>query len=100
MPQYIYTLRLTRPAMLTDGPTIDEEQAMDGHVRYLNEQLSAGTMVLFGRTQTADADTFGIVIFEAADDAAAELVMLADPALAEGCMTARLQPFLIAGMKS
>ena len=56
--------------------------------------------VLFGRTQTTDADTFGIVIFEAADNVSAEQVMLADAALAEGCITACLQPFLVAGMRS
>jgi uncharacterized protein YciI len=98
MPQYIYTLTLTRPAMLTEGPGIDEEQALDGHVHYLNQQLTAGRALLFGRTQTTEPDTLGIVIFEADNDLAAQQFVDADPAVGEGVMSARLRPFAIAGM--
>ncbi len=99
MAEYIYLLKVTRPAMLTEGPTIDEEQALDAHFRYLQEQLTAGRVVLFGRTQTTHADTFGVVIFEADDDDQAQAFMRADPALAEGCMEGEVFPYLIAGMR-
>jgi uncharacterized protein YciI len=99
MAEYIYMLKVTRPEMLTSGPTIDEEQALDRHFRYLQEQLSAGKVIMFGRTQTTHAATFGLVVFEAVDDAEAEAFMSADPALAEGCMTAEVLPYLIAGMR-
>lgn len=99
MAEYIYMLKVTRPEMLTEGPTIDEEQALDRHFRYLQEQLTAGRVILFGRTQTTHDATFGLVIFEASDDDAAEAFMQADPALAEGCMSAEVYPYLIAGMR-
>ena len=49
-----------------------------------------------GRTQTADSDTFGIVILKADDEAAARKLMKADPAVAHGVMHAALYPFRIA----
>jgi uncharacterized protein len=100
MAEFIYMLKVTRPEMLTEGPSIDEEQALDSHFRYLQQQLTAGKVILFGRTQTTDADTFGIVIFEAEDEMAAEEFVNNDPALAEGCMSATLYPYLIAGMRN
>lgn len=100
MGQYIYKLQATRLSMLTEGPSEDEERALVGHVNYLNEQLAAGRAILFGRTQTADEDTFGIVIFEAEDENSAGQFMRADPAVSGGVMSARLWPYAVSGIRA
>jgi uncharacterized protein YciI len=100
MGQYIYKLQVTRPSMLTEGPTVDEERALTAHASYLNEQLAAGRVILFGRTQTTDEDTFGIVIFEAEDEHAAAQFMRADPAISAAVMEAQLWPYAISGMRA
>ena len=55
-------------------------------------------MVLVGRTQAADEETFGIAIFRADSAEAAEAIMAADPALAGRVMATRLYPYRIALM--
>jgi hypothetical protein len=51
---------------------------------------------LAGRTLTTGPETFGIVVFEALDLAAASAVMTGDPAVAGGVMTAEVFPFRVA----
>jgi uncharacterized protein YciI len=97
--QYLYVLRPARPAMLTDGPTEAERAAVGEHFSYLTQLAQRGDVVLFGRTTNSDADTIGLVIFEAADDSAAKDLMNNDPAVAAGVMTAQLFPYRIAGMR-
>ena len=96
MPQYLYRITPARLAMLTEGPTEAEGATLTQHVAYLEDLAARGVVMLAGRTQTADAETFGIVIFEAADDAAAERLMNDDPAVADGVMHAALFPYRIA----
>jgi uncharacterized protein YciI len=85
--------------MLTDGPTEAERATVAEHFRHLTDLAQRGDVVLFGRTTNNDADTMGLVIFEAADDAAARALMDRDPAVAAGVMTAQLFPYRIAGMR-
>ena len=99
MQEYIYVLKPTRPEMLTGGPTPEEVAALDEHFGYLTGLLEAGVMILFGRTQTTDERTFGIVIFEASDEDAAGKLMETDPAVKRGVMTAELLPYKVAGMR-
>ena len=63
--EFLYRIQATRLAMLTGGPTPEERQAVATHFAYLERFAAAGTVLLFGRTQTTDASTFGIVIFRA-----------------------------------
>jgi uncharacterized protein YciI len=56
-------------------------------------------MVLVGRTQTTGPEAFGIAIFEATDEAEAQAIAAADPAVAEGLMRFELYPFKIALMR-
>ena len=59
--------------------------------------LSLVTIDLCGRTYMNAGDkTFGIAIFEAADEDAARKFMQEDPAVAGGLMTAELHPFAVA----
>ena len=96
MQQYLYRLNLIRPALLTEGPTKAEQATLGRHLAYLEELKARGSLILAGRTLTTGPETFGIAIFEAADEAAARAIMNADPAIAEGVMTAELFPYRVA----
>jgi uncharacterized protein YciI len=100
MAQFIYTLKVTRLGQLTEGPTAREQAIVARHFAYLQDLTEKGVAILIGRTQTADADTFGIVLFQAASEAEAQEVMANDPAVKNGVMTALLYPFKIALMQS
>lgn len=98
MNQFAYVLRPTRPKMLTDGPTDDEARLVGDHFAYLQGLHAAGSLKLAGRATDAGERTFGIVVFEAVDSAAASALMAADPAVRGGVMRAELFPFRIALM--
>ncbi len=96
--QFLYTIKPTRLAMLVDGGTGEENQALSRHFSHLQKLVKEGTVILAGRTQTTGPETFGVVIFYAQDDAAARAIMAADPAVAEGVMQAELFPYRVALM--
>ena len=94
--QYLYRLRLKRPALLAEGPTTDESRALEQHVAYLSDLAGEGRVLLAGRTQTTGPDSFGIVIIaDTTEDRALE-IMHNDPAVRHEVMTAELFPFRIA----
>lgn len=96
MNQFAYVLRPTRSRMLTEGPTEDEARLVGEHFAYLQGLLAAGSLKMAGRATDAGERTFGIVVFEAVDSAAAASLMAADPAVRGGVMGAELFPFRIA----
>ena len=96
MPQYLYRIRPTRPGMLIDGPDEREAQAVGQHFAYLKALTEGGTVLMAGRTLTADEQAFGIVVFVAPSQAEAEKLMNQDPAVRQGVMTAELFPFRVA----
>jgi uncharacterized protein YciI len=53
-------------------------------------------VILAGRTSEPGDKTFGLVIFEAKDDAAAQHFMESDPSVVAGVMTATLHPYTVA----
>ena len=85
--------------MLTEGPDDRETGILQAHVTFLDDLLASGEVVLFGRTQTADEKTFGIVVFETSDDSAANGIMNGDPCVEKGIMTATLYPFRVSGLR-
>ena len=96
MQQFIYVLKPVRIEMLQAGPTDEEAQVVGAHVDFLTEKSNHDVVLLAGRTQTADDETFGIVILQAADQQSAIDLMQSDPAVREGVMTAKLYPYAIA----
>lgn len=96
MPQFLYRLQPTRVAMLSEGMTPQEEDTVGQHFAYLQEQVEKGVVLMAGRTLTDDADTFGIVVYQADSDASARHIMENDPAVLGGVMTARLYPYAVA----
>lgn len=94
--QYLYVLRLPA-AMQTEAAWTDKHKAIAGqHFMRLQKAAAEGQVIIGGRTSEPLDKTFGIVIFEAADDAAAKAFMEADPAVKEGLMTATLHPYSVA----
>jgi uncharacterized protein len=94
--QYLYRLKAVRIGMLTQGPSEHEAAAVADHFAYLQRLHAEGRVLMAGRTQTADENTFGIVVFLADSDEAAQDLMQGDPALSRGVMTAELFPFRVA----
>jgi uncharacterized protein len=93
--QYLYRIHPSRPAMLVEGPTPEEEAIVDEHFAYLERLTGQGVVLLAGRTLDPDAQAFGIIIFLAENDGAARRLMSADPAVQKGVMISDLFPFRI-----
>jgi uncharacterized protein YciI len=94
--QYIYFLRPKRVEMLTKGPTTEEARVLSEHSNYLEGLASRGIVALAGRTTNNDETTVGIVIVNAPDEAAAQLLMENDPFVKSSLMNAALLPFRVA----
>jgi uncharacterized protein YciI len=95
-PQFLYVLRLV-PRLHDDAAwTEADRNAVSQHFRRLQQATAEGRVILAGRTTEPGDQTFGLVIFEAANEAAAREFMEADPCLAEGVMTATLHPYAVA----
>lgn len=93
--QFIYVLRLV-PRLHSDTKwTKEDEAAIGRHLARFKDAHKSGQLILAGRTMEPGDKTFGIAIFEAADEAAARAFMQADPAVAEGIMTAEVHPFAV-----
>ena len=73
--------------------TAEEMAAFGEHFAYLQQLLADGVLVLAGPT-TGDVNT-GICVFEAEDEAAAQLVMAGDPVIARGVASGELRPFRV-----
>jgi len=96
MNQYLYQIQLNRIEILSEGPTDEEASHLSGHAEYVSQLADEGVVLLAGRTQTADPDGFGIVIFAAESDEAAQEIVDNDPAIKNEVMRAALFPYKIA----
>lgn len=94
--QFIYQIQPTRPAMLTQGPSDAEAEALQDHFSYLERLAGESVVLLAGRTQTSDDSTFGLVILQADSERQACEIMENDPAVKSGVMRAQLFPYKIA----
>ncbi|MBS4174673.1 YciI family protein [Bacillus sp. FJAT-49736] len=94
--QFIYTLKLIPELIDPKNWTDKENQIVGNHFTRLKELLNQGKLVLAGRTQTMDEDTFGIVILQVESEEEATLLMNDDPAVKEGVMTAEMFPYKVA----
>jgi uncharacterized protein YciI len=94
--QFIYVLRLV-PRLYSDAAwTKEDEMVIARHLTRFRHAIDKGELILAGRTKEPGDKTFGIAIFEAADEAAARAFMESDPAVVAGLMTAELHPFAVA----
>ena len=93
---YIYVLRLTRPEMVSEGPTPEELKTVHEHFFYLKTLRDEGTVLHAGRTTPQGDKTFGVVILKASSEAGAREIMSADPAVKGSVMTAELSRYNVA----
>jgi uncharacterized protein YciI len=94
--QFIYVLRLV-PRLHDDKAWTDaDKSAVSRHFARLSAATKAGQVILAGRTPEPGDKTFGLVIFEAADEATARTFMESDPCVIEKVMTAELHPYQVA----
>jgi GAF domain-containing protein len=96
--QFLYRLQVTRPEMLTAGPTAAESASVARHFAYLQELARRGVVLLAGRTLNSDASSFGLVILEAQSQREATEIMRNDPAVRDRVMRAEIFPYRIALM--
>ena len=82
--------------MLSEGATPRESELASQHFQYLQGLMAQGKLILAGRTQTADPDGLGIIIFKAESNEAAQAVVDGDPAVANGVFKAKLFPYRVA----
>jgi uncharacterized protein YciI len=94
----MYLIRPTRIGML-DDPSEHESVVMREHFAYLEHGREEGTVLLAGPS-LAGEDTFGLVVLELEDEAAARGVMERDPAVASGVMSAELRRFRVSVTRS
>ena len=94
--QFIYVVRLAPTLHQQANWTDKHRAAVSEHFARLKRATEAGQVILAGRT-TEDFDkTFGIVVFEAENMAAARTFMEEDPAIKAGVMTATVHPYAVA----
>jgi len=84
------------PRLYDDKKLTKEDKAvLDRHFSRLQEAAKSGQVIVAGRTKEPGKQTFGVVIFRASDDAAAQKFMEGDPAVIAKLMTAELHPFAV-----
>jgi uncharacterized protein YciI len=95
MAEFIYFIRPKRPGFI-ENPTPEENAVMEAHFKYLKFGLETGTVILAGPCPDR---SFGVVIFQAETEGAAQKFMSDDPSVKNGVMSAELSPFRVALMK-
>ena len=90
---FLYTLRPVRLAMLTEGPTPDEQALAAQHWTYSQDLLSRGTLIFAGRTLQRDPTTFAFAVIRASTVDGARAVAERDPAVAGGVFATEVFPF-------
>lgn len=96
MKLYIYDMALKsdyHDISAWDGQIQD---VLHQHSDYLNRAVQHGRVMLMGQTDAAPKDNYGLVLFEAENQADAEEFINSDPAIARGIMVGRAFPFKLA----
>lgn len=92
MAEWIYFIHTPRDDFAATM-TAEEKAAWSVHFARFERLLAEGTIVLVG--PTLGSKNTGIVIFEAADEAAAERIMREDPVIEGGFARGELRPFRV-----
>jgi uncharacterized protein len=90
---YLYTLRPTRPAMLTAGPTDAEKALAAQHWAYSQDLLAKNIIIFAGRTLDTTAESFAICVIRTKSEEEARAIIEGDPAVKGGLFRARLFPY-------
>lgn len=90
---YIYKIQAVRQEMVSQGRTAEEDRIVGEHFSYLEGLSRRGVVLLAGRTMSDDYAGFGIIIFRADSQQAAQQIVRNDPAVSQRVMRAELYPF-------
>jgi uncharacterized protein YciI len=88
MPEFLYLIHPYRHDFF-DSPSEHETAVMEEHYQYLQKAAEGGTVILAG---PCTDETFGLVVFRARDEAAANAFMFDDPSVKKNVMVAELHP--------
>lgn len=91
MPEYLYLIHPYRHGFF-EAPTPEEAAIMDEHFAYLQQAAANGALLLAGPCLD---DSFGLVVFRAEDDQAANAFMYGDPSVKKNVMAAELHPLRV-----
>lgn len=87
---YLMTLEFAREGLLAN-PTAAEQVAIEGHKRFVEEQLEEGTLVFGG----LGGDYRALIVFRAADERSAKAFVDAHKAVSGAAFKASLTPFTV-----
>lgn len=90
---WMYTLKVTRPAIKVEGPTPAEAVIVGEHWAHLQRLQADSRLIFAGRTLDLGDEGFASVIFHAPSEDAARAIMEADPGVKGGVFTPRLHPY-------
>ncbi len=90
---FAYTLHPTRLAMLTERATAAERTLAGEHWAYSQDLLARGVIIFAGRTVTATADSFALVVIRAPSLDAARAIAADDPAVRGGVFRIMVYPY-------
>lgn len=91
MQEYIYIFHPYR-LELAFHPMPEEEPILNAHFAYQEQATRQGTVIIGGPSKDG---SFGVVIFRADDDAAAQAFMENDPLVKGNLVEAELHPFIV-----
>lgn len=97
--QFIYILNLYPRLLDKKNWTTKEENIVEEHFKNLEKLLEDKKLILAGKTEGLDKNTFGIVIIETESEEEARKIMEEDPAVRKEIMKAKLYPYRIALMR-
>lgn len=85
---------LLKPAY-QDPSTWDSsvQETFNLHSEFVNRAVRHGRVMLVGQTETVPQDNFGMLVFEAENQAEADEILNSDPAIARGIMVGKAFPF-------
>ncbi|HEY3926687.1 MAG TPA: YciI family protein [Acidothermaceae bacterium] len=92
MAEWIYFVHAPRDDF-AENMTEEEEAVWSEHFQRLKRLLAEGVLVMAG--PTLGSKNTGIVVFEAADEAAARAIVEADPIFVSGLAQAELREFRV-----
>lgn len=93
--EFIYVLKPVE-RLLREGFTELDNEVIKEHFEYLQKLLSEERLVMAGKTEGFDSNTFGIVILKVYSEEEAQELMINDPAVKANIMKCSLYPYKIA----
>lgn len=91
MSEFIYLIHPLRHQFF-EQPTLEETAVMEEHFQYLKKATTDGTVLMAGPCLD---ETFGLVVFHAENNEAAQAFMFNDPVVKKDIMIAELHPMRI-----